>query len=173
MILHELTGLGSLKPGEQWTLLIFISVAFAWIFRTPKEIGSLVIPGITTYVPGITDATIAICGALLLFLLPVDTKERTFTLDWESAKGIPWGILILFGGGICLSEGIIASGLADVIAGSFTHLSVLPLILIVLLLSLFITFLNEVVSNTAMASIMVPLMAITSVSMGINPLIPR
>ncbi|MDD1706475.1 MAG: SLC13 family permease, partial [Methanoregulaceae archaeon] len=170
MIVRELTGLGPLKPGEKWTLLIFISVAFAWIFRTPKEIGSLVIPGITTYIPGVTDATIAICGALILFMLPVDAEHGVFTLDWESAKGIPWGILILFGGGICLSEGIIASGLAEVIANSFTLLAVLPLMVIVLLITLFITFLNEVVSNTAMASIMIPLMAITSVSMGINPM---
>jgi len=170
VIVHELKELGPLKRGEQWTLLIFISVAIAWVMRTPKEIGSLVIPGITTYIPGVTDATIAICGALLLFALPVDAEKGIFTLDWESAKGIPWGVLILFGGGICLSEGIIASGLAELIANSFTLLAVLPLFVIILLISLFITFLNEVVSNTAMASIMVPLMAITSISMGINPM---
>jgi sodium-dependent dicarboxylate transporter 2/3/5 len=170
MIGHELSDLGPLKTGEKWTLLVFLSVAIAWIFRTPKEIGSLVIPGITTYIPGVTDATIAIAGALILFMLPVDARKGIYTLDWESAKGIPWGILILFGGGICLSEGIIASGLAEVLANSFTLLAVLPLIVIILLISLFITFLNEVVSNTAMASIMVPLMAITSVSMGINPM---
>ena len=170
VIVHDLNDLGPLKMGEKWTLLIFISVALAWVFRTPKEIGSLVIPGITTYIPGVTDATIAICGALILFMLPVDAEQGIYTLDWESAKGIPWGILILFGGGICLSEGIIASGLAELIANSFTLLAVLPLFVIILLLSLFITFLNEVVSNTAMASIMVPLMAITSISMGINPM---
>lgn len=170
MIAKELEDLGPLKTGEKWTLLIFLSVALAWIFRTPKEIGSFTIPGITTYLPGVTDATIAICGALFLFMLPVDEKNGIYTLDWESAKGIPWGILILFGGGICLSEGIIASGLAELIANSFTLLAVLPIVVIVLLISLFITFLNEVVSNTAMASIMVPLMAITSISMGINPM---
>jgi sodium-dependent dicarboxylate transporter 2/3/5 len=170
MIVHELSNLGPLKTGEKWTLLVFLSVALAWIFRTPKEIGSLVIPGITTYIPGVTDATIAICGALILFMLPVDAEKGIFTLDWESAIRIPWGILILFGGGICLSEGIMASGLAELIANSFTLLAVLPLVVIVLLITLFITFLNEVVSNTAIASIMVPLMAITSVSMGINPM---
>ena len=97
-------------------------------------------------------------------------KKGIFTLDWESAKEIPWGILILFGGGICLSEGIIKSGLAELIADSFILLAVLPLLVIIFLIVLFITFLNEVVSNTAMASIMIPLMAITSVSMGINPM---
>ena len=170
LIGHELKELGPLRTGEKWTLLIFISVALAWVFRTPKEIGSLVIPGITTYVPGVTDATIAICGALILFMLPVDVKKGIFALDWESAKGIPWGILILFGGGICLSAGIIRSGLAELIANSFTFLAVLPLFVIIFLIVLFITFLNEVISNTAMASIMIPLMAITSVSMEINPM---
>jgi sodium-dependent dicarboxylate transporter 2/3/5 len=170
VIHQELTGMGPLGAGERWTLIIFSLVALAWIFRAEKTIGDLVIPGINTYIPGISDATIAISGALILFLLPVDAEKGIFTLDWESARKIPWGVLILFGGGICLSEGIIASGLARVIASSFTVLQVLPLILIVLLITLLITFLNEVVSNTAIASIMVPLMAITAVSMGINPL---
>ncbi len=170
MIRDELKKLGPLTTAEKWTLLVFLFVALFWIFRTPKVIGSLVVPGITTWVPGITDATIAIGGALILFMLPVDAKNGIFTLDWESAKTIPWGILILFGGGICLSEGIIKSGLAELIAHSFIILTVLPLVVIIFLITLFITFLNEVVSNTAMASIMIPLMAITSVSMGIHPM---
>ena len=170
MIGDELKKLGPLTTAEKWTLLVFICVAIAWIVRTPKVIGSLVIPGITTYIPGVTDATIAIGGALVLFMLPADAKRGIFTLDWESAKSIPWGILILFGGGICLSEGIISSGLAELIAHSFIILAVLPLYAIIFLMVLFIIFLNEVVSNTAMASIMIPLMAITSVSMGINPM---
>jgi len=170
MIGDELKKLGPLTTAEKWTLLVFLSVAVLWIFRTPKVIGSLVIPGITTWIPGVTDSTIAIGGALVLFMLPADIKKGVFTLDWESAKSIPWGILILFGGGICLSEGIIKSGLAELIAHSFILLAVLPLFVIIFLMVLFITFLNEVVSNTAMASIMIPLMAITSVSMGINPM---
>jgi len=170
LIVRELDDLGPLTPGEKWTLLVFLSVAVAWICRTPKVIGPLVLPGITTYIPGVTDATIAIGGALVLFLLPVDAGKSIFTLNWESARGIPWGVLILFGGGICLSAGIIASGLADLIAGSFILLKAYPLFVIILLITLFITFLNEVVSNTAMASIMVPLVAISSVSMGINPM---
>jgi sodium-dependent dicarboxylate transporter 2/3/5 len=170
MIRDELKKLGPLTVAEKWTLLVFLFVAISWVARTPRVIGSLVIPGITTYVPGVTDATIAIGGALILFMLPVDAKNGIYTLDWASAKTIPWGILILFGGGICLSEGIIKSGLAEIIAHSFSLLAVLPLFVIILLMVLSISFLNEVVSNTAIASIMIPLMAITSVSMGINPM---
>jgi sodium-dependent dicarboxylate transporter 2/3/5 len=171
LVVQELDDLGPLTTGEKWALLVFVSVALSWIARTPKVIGPLVIPGITTYLPGVTDAALAVLGALVLFLLPVDLENRVFALDWESAKGIAWGILILFGGGICLSQGIIASGLADLIAHSFIRLAGLPLVVIVLLITLLITFLNEVVSNTAVASIMIPLMAITSVSMGINPML--
>jgi sodium-dependent dicarboxylate transporter 2/3/5 len=171
LISEELAKLGSLTRGERWTLLVFVVVALAWIFRLPKEIGDLTIPGITTVLPGVTDATIAVAGALALFLLPVDSRNGIYTLDWESAVRIPWGILILFGGGICLSEGIIESGLAGVIAGSLGVLAVLPLVLIVLILALVISFLNEVVSNTAIASIMIPLLAIASIPLGINPMV--
>ncbi len=171
LIREELAKLGAITRGERWTLLVFILVALAWIFRLPKELGVLTIPGITTILPGVTDATIAVAGALALFLLPVDSRNGVFTLDWESAVKIPWGILILFGGGICLSEGIIESGLAENIAGSLGVLAVLPLVLIVLVLALVISFLNEVVSNTAIASIMIPLLAIASIPMGINPMV--
>jgi len=171
LIREELAKLGAITRGEGWTLLVFILVALAWIFRLPKELGVLTIPGITTVLPGVTDATIAVAGALALFLLPVDSRNGVFTLDWESAVQIPWGILILFGGGICLSEGILESGLAENIAGSLSVLTVLPLVLIVLVLALVISFLNEVVSNTAIASIMIPLLAIASIPMGINPMV--
>ena len=171
IIKKELSALGPLRRGEIWTLLVFCGVALAWLFRTPKVIGDLVIPGINTFIPGISDSTIAIAGAIILFLLPVDIKRAIYTLDWASAKTIPWGILILFGGGICLSEAFIVSGLADTIAEHLTVLGVLPPVLIILLISLLITYLNEVISNTAVASIMIPLMAITAISMGINPLL--
>jgi len=171
IIKKELSALGPLRKGEMWTLLVFCGVALAWLFRTPKVIGDLVIPGINTYIPGIHDSTIAIAGAIILFMLPVDIKEGTYTLDWASAKTIPWGILILFGGGICLSEAFIASGLADIIAEHLTLLEVLPPVLIILLIGLLITYLNEVISNTAVASIMIPLMALTAISMGVNPLL--
>jgi sodium-dependent dicarboxylate transporter 2/3/5 len=171
LISEELARLGTLTRGERWTLLVFVATALAWVFRLPKEIGDFTLPGITTVLPGVTDATIAVAGALALFLLPVDSRRGIYTLDWETAVGIPWGILILFGGGICLSEGIIGSGLAGIIAGSLGVLAVLPLVLIVLILALVICFLNEVVSNTAIASIMIPLLAIAAIPMGINPMV--
>jgi len=104
--------LGNIGPGEKWTLFVFVLTAVGWVFRTEKDIGGLIIPGISTYFPYVHDSTIAIAGALLLFLLPVNRKEGIYTMNWEWAKKIPWGILILFGGGIALSKAFIASGLA-------------------------------------------------------------
>jgi sodium-dependent dicarboxylate transporter 2/3/5 len=169
VILEESQKLGSMNRGELLTFLVFIFTALAWIFRTEKHIGAITVPGIVTFIPGVQDATIAITGALLLFLIPVDIKKKVFVLDWETARGIPWGILILFGGGICLSEGFLQSGLAAVIADHLTILREFPILLIVLVVLLVITFLNEIASNTAIASIFIPLMAITSVSIGIHP----
>lgn len=169
VILEEARKLGPMSRGERFTLAIFICTALAWILRTEKHIGAATIPGITTVLPGVQDSTIAIAGAVLLFLIPVDLKKKEFTLDWPTARQIPWGILLLFGGGICLSEGFLQSGLAALIAERLTVLQELPILVIVLFVLLIITILNEIASNTAIASIFIPLMAITSVSIGIHP----
>ncbi|MDH7593005.1 MAG: SLC13 family permease [Methanomicrobiales archaeon] len=170
-IVRELERLGHMQRGEVLTLAVFLLTAIAWIFRSEKDLGFIVISGLNTYLPGIQDSTIAIFGALLLFTLPVNLKKVEFVLDWETAKGIPWGILILFGGGICLSEAFLKSGLASSIADRLTALQALPLFLIVIVMALGISFLNEFVSNTAIASIMIPLMAFAAVSISINPLL--
>ncbi len=101
---------------------------------------------------------------------PWTEKKESLPLTGNRQKRYHGESLSCSEAGSVSRRGIIASGLAELIANSFTLLAVLPLIVIILLICLFITFLNEVVSNTAMASIMVPLMAITSISMGINPM---
>lgn len=171
IIQNRLKELGNIGQGEKWTLFVFVLTAVAWIFRTEKDIGGIIIPGISTYLPYVHDSTIAIAGALLLFLLPVNRKERIYTMNWEWAKKIPWGILILFGGGIALSKAFIASGLAKVIMEHMTVLHGLPILVLMLIVALIISLLTEVTSNTAMASVMIPIMAVTSVSMGIYPYI--
>lgn len=169
IIREELEKCGRLNRGELITLIVFIFTALAWVFRTEKQIGIFILPGIATFIPTISDTTIALAGAIVLFLLPVNLTERQFVLDWESAREIPWGILILFGGGICLSEAFLSSGLAGLVADQFGIFRGLPVVLVVLIIVLGISFLSEVVSNTAMASIMIPLMAITSISLGVHP----
>jgi sodium-dependent dicarboxylate transporter 2/3/5 len=168
---ERLNELGVMSRGERWTLFVFVFTALAWIFRTEKAIGDFIIPGLNTVFPGIHDSTIAIFGAILLFLLPVDRSAGIYTMNWEWAKKIPWGILVLFGGGICLSVAFIKSGLANVIVGYFSAFHALPIIMVVIIIGLLISLLTEVTSNTAMASVMMPIMAVTAVSMAIHPFV--
>ena len=171
IIRDELEKLGPISVGERWTLAVFVMTALAWIFAKTKVIGSVTIPGLDMIFPGIHDSTIAIFGAFLLFILPVDRKEGIFTMDWEWAVKIPWGILILFGGGIALSNGFIQSGLAASIVQSLTIIHGLPIILLILVVALVVSFATEIASNTAMAAVLMPIMAVTAVSIGLNPII--
>lgn len=171
VIADELKKLGPMKPGERWTLIVFIMTAFMWIFSKSKEIGDITIPGLDIFIPGLDDSTIAMFGAILLFVLPVSIRNREYTMDWESVLKIPWGILILFGGGICLSKAFIKSGLADQLVKHLTTLSILDVLFIILLVAILVSFLTEVTSNTAIASVMMPILAVASVSMMINPII--
>ncbi|HQD25726.1 SLC13 family permease [Methanoculleus thermophilus] len=170
IIQEELEKLGPISSGERWTLIVFALTALGWIFAQTKEIGGFIIPGLDMLVPGIKDSTIAIFGALLLFLLPVDAKKGVFTMDWEWAVKIPWGILLLFGGGIALSNGFIQSGLAATIVESLTLIHALPIVLLILIVALGVSLATEVTSNTAMAAVMMPIMAATAVSVGVNPI---
>ena len=87
-----------MNVGERWTALVFILTALAWIFR--KQIGFLF------HDPKmVTDATIGMTGALVLFLIPVSLKKNTFVMDWHWASKMPWGVLILFGGGLAMADG--------------------------------------------------------------------
>jgi solute carrier family 13 (sodium-dependent dicarboxylate transporter), member 2/3/5 len=171
-IIHEeLEKMGPMSKGERWTLLVFVLTAMAWIFASTKEIGDITIPGLDVFFPGIHDSTIAIFGAFLLFILPVDWRKGTFTMNWEWAVKIPWGILILFGGGIALSNAFIKSGLAATIVEYLTMIHGLPIIALILLVALGVSFATEIASNTAMAAVLMPIMAVTAVSIGVNPLI--
>jgi sodium-dependent dicarboxylate transporter 2/3/5 len=171
IITEELKKLGQITTGERWTLIVFVMTALMWIFSATKKIGDITIPGLDILFPGIDDSTIAMFGAILLFILPVSIKNRQYTMDWESAARIPWGILLLFGGGICLSKGFIKSGLADELVKHLTGLSILNILVIIFLVAVLVSFLTEVTSNTAIASVMMPILAVTSVSLMINPII--
>lgn len=162
--------LGRISPGERWTLLVFCLTALAWIFENTKNIGGIIIPGLDMLIPGISDGMIAIGGALLLFILPVDKEKGEFTMDWETAVRIPWGIILIFGGGLCLSVAFLKSGFADMFVHMMGGLAGLPVILIFVVLGIAFLLLGELISNTANAAIMVPLMAVLGVALGINPL---
>src|SRR5699024_6999140 len=120
--------LGPMLGGERVVAVVFMLTALAWILRDPKSLGPLTVPGITTWLPRVTDSTIALAGALILFRIPVRTAEgrREPAMNWEWAIRVPWGVLLLFGGGLSLARGFETSGLAIWIGDQVANLEMLP-----------------------------------------------
>ncbi len=171
----RLKALGAMSRGERTVMVVWVLTAFAWIFRADIDLGSLVIPGWSRLFPQaafIHNGTIAIASSILLFITPVDLKRGEFALDWEWAKRIPWGILILFGGGLALAAGFRATGLVEWIGSHLTALKGVPPVVVVACIALLLTFVTELTSNVATAAIMMPILggALAPV-LGVNPLL--
>ncbi|MDX1567554.1 MAG: DASS family sodium-coupled anion symporter [Longimicrobiales bacterium] len=170
LLQREKEEMGSPSRGE-WTVgIVFAATALAWIFRAPKSFGDFTIPGIQSIAPAVGDATIAIGGALLLFLLPVDRKRGVFALDWETARKIPWGVLVLFGGGLSLARAMDQSGLAAWIGSGVGALGGIPTVVIFATVAALFVFLTEVTSNTATSTMAMPIMAGVAAGLGMAPL---
>jgi sodium-dependent dicarboxylate transporter 2/3/5 len=118
--------------------------------------------------PQANDASVALIAVVLMAALPNGEGGRL--LRWEAASKIPWGVLLLFAGGITIANAFVQSGLADIIAGELGGLVNLPKWLLLISMCLAVTFLTEVTSNTATASLLMPLLAATAVATGINPI---
>lgn len=157
----ELKGLGRIQRPELMLAVIFSMVALLWMTR----------PLVSNWIPGISDAGIAIFGALLLFLIPVSVRSGEFLLTWKAAQKLPWGVLILFGGGLTLAGAIHRTGLAEWIGGYFAALGGLPIILVILFVAMVIILFTELASNSATAAAFLPIMGSVAMGMGENPLI--
>jgi sodium-dependent dicarboxylate transporter 2/3/5 len=170
---REIRALGKMSKEERYMLIIFILTALLWTFRGDLELGAFVIPGwsnLFAHPEFIHDSTVAMFMGLLLFLIPVDWGKRTFLMDWETTKHIPWGILILFGGGFALARGMQDSGLALWIGDRLACLKGIPILAMVVCICFLLTFLTEVTSNTATATMMMPVLASMAIGMEIHPL---
>lgn len=158
----ELRALGSMGCGEILVAVVFALTAGAWIFRPLLS---------ASFMPWLTDTGIAISAAIVMFVIPVNIRQQTFVLDWNTAKGIPWDVLLLFGGGLAMAEVISSSGLAAWIASSLGAMGTLPVIVIILLVVSVIIFLTEVTSNTATAAAFLPLLGALALSQDVSPLL--
>jgi sodium-dependent dicarboxylate transporter 2/3/5 len=167
---REHASLGRISGGERFVLVVFALTALAWILRAPKTIGALRIPGLADVVPGISDATIAIGAALVLFAVPLQQQRFRTALDWESARKVPWGILLLFGGGLALAGAFETSGLTEWLGGRLAGLRGVPLPLVVLATATLFVFLTELTSNTATAALGMPLMVGVAAGLDLAPL---
>ncbi len=164
IIQDELKKMGPMSKGEFRTLVVFVLTGFAWIFR--KKL-AVIFPDPKM----VTDAAIAICGAVALFLIPVNFKKRIFVMEWAWAAKLPWGVLILFGGGLALADGFKQSQLGDWVVNQISVLDKMPVIIIVLAIALMVTFLTELTSNTATAAILMPVLAAVAISLNQHPML--
>jgi len=170
IIRDELKLLGKTKKEEKLVLAVFMFMAFLWIFAgISKNIGFLQF--FHNWFPMYDDSIVAIFGAVLLFLIPSDLKKGEFLLDWKTASNIPWGIIILFGGGLSLASAYMATDLADYIAGLLSHFSGSGVFVMVLVIAALTIFLTEITSNTATSTMFMPIMASHAAALGFHPYI--
>ncbi len=171
MISRQLRELGPVKRGEWATFIVFCCTAMLWIFRTALTEIEFTIDGNKTFAPfgTLTDTGIAMLAALALFVIPVDGKTRTMVLDWRTAERLPWGILILFGGGLALAAAVGSNGVAEYFGSLAGQFAGWPAILIIAIVALGIIFLTELTSNTATAATLIPILAALAAGMGIHP----
>lgn len=167
---REHADLGPVRGGERFVLVVFLLTAAAWILRSPKAIGSVRIPGLADVIPGISDAAIAIGAALVLFAVPLWRQRFPTALDWSTARRIPWGVLLLFGGGLALARAFEVSGLTEWLGGQLVGLRGVPFPLVIGTTALLFVFLTELTSNTATAALGMPLMAGVAEGLGVAAL---
>jgi sodium-dependent dicarboxylate transporter 2/3/5 len=171
LIQQELRALGPPSRGEALTGVVFILAAVAWVLRQPLA-GMLGLVDRPAGAPAeylLTDAGIAMIAALLLFTIPVDARSRTFLLEWKDAARLPWGVLILLGGGLTLAAAFGANGVDRYIGAGFKALSGLPVLAVVGIVTAIVVFTTEFGSNTAVVNIFLPIVAAAAVDLGVHP----
>ncbi|MGW8124072.1 SLC13 family permease [Roseivirga echinicomitans] len=158
-ITRLLQKLGKLKQEEKYVLAVFVLTAFCWITR------SFILQ---QFIPAIDDTIIAIIGGIVLFILPAQEKGKRI-LSWEEAVKMPWGIILLFGGGMALAEGFRSTGLALWIGSQISLVEGVSMFLIILILVAAVNFLTELTSNLATTAMLLPVLAPMAVAFNMNP----
>ncbi len=162
---RELAALGKMSAGEWIVLSVFAATVALWLTRPLIEQWAKGTP-----LAGINDASIAIFAAMALFLIPVRPRERVFAMDWQTAERLPWGALLLFGGGLSLAAAITANGVDAYIGQLLGGLGHLRLWVAVLIVTTVVIFLTELTSNTAVTTALLPVLAAAAPSLGVDPL---
>jgi len=163
LILRELRNLGTMNRGEKYTAAVFLTVVLLWVSR----------PMIDSKLPAValTDTGIAMFGALMLFLLPVNLRKGEFVLDASWVKRLPWSVFILFGGGLSLAGAISGTGLAAAIGHEMAEIGVLPTFFVIAGIVTVLIFLTELTSNTATTATFLPVVAGLAIGIGENPIL--
>jgi sodium-dependent dicarboxylate transporter 2/3/5 len=163
---EEYCKLGRLTRGEKIVLAVFSLAALLWIFSPLLK--PVVIAGMKPFAD-LSDAGIAMLAALMLFVVPVDPFKGIRAMDWATAVKLPWGVLMLFGGGLTLAAAIEANGVSGFIGNASRGLAGLPPILLLLAITAMTVFLSELTSNTAQVATMLPVLAAMAPALGMKP----
>jgi sodium-dependent dicarboxylate transporter 2/3/5 len=163
---EEYRKLGRLTRGEKIVLAVFSLAALLWIFSPLLK--PVVIAGMKPFAD-LSDAGIAMLAALMLFVVPVDPFKGIRAMDWATAVKLPWGVLMLFGGGLTLAAAIEANGVSGFIGNASRGLAGLPPILLLLAITAMTVFLSELTSNTAQVATMLPVLAAMAPALGMKP----
>lgn len=159
LIQSQMERLGNISNQEKKVAVVFVSAALLWMFR----------PLLSSVMPGLSDAGIAVGAAVAFFMIPANSEENRFLLKWSDTKRLPWGVLILFGGGLSMASAISSTGLATWIGSGIGSLNTWPIILIILIVIALIVFLTEMTSNTASTAAFLPILASVAIGLGENP----
>ncbi|WP_258804876.1 SLC13 family permease [Pseudarthrobacter sp. NS4] len=169
LINDEIAALGPMSQGEKIVRAVFAGAAFFWIVPgLLSNIGDLgdQLPFLDLF----DDTVVAIAAGALLFIIPGD-KKGNMTLNWKDAEeGLPWGVLLLFGGGLSLAAAVAATGLDAWFGERVSGLGALPIILLLATVVLIVLFLTEITSNTATAATFIPILGGVAVGIGIDPM---
>ena len=155
-----LNELGKISYEEKVVLVVFVTTALLWIFRAQLQY----------FIPKLDDTIIAMMSGITLFLLPVKNRTRKI-ITWEEAVKMPWGIILLFGGGMALAAGFQSSGLAKWLGSQITLLQGVHLFLLVIFIIAAVNFLTEITSNLATTAMLLPVLAPMAFSLGVHPYI--
>lgn len=161
-IQRQMNQLGPVSYEEKLVLGVFMLTAVAWITRSFL---------LNQFLPALDDTIIAIMAATTLFILPAGKAHKRPLVEWEEAVRLPWGVLLLFGGGLALAEGFKTTGLAGWIGGQLSLLEGLPLFLLLLILVAAVNFLTEITSNLATTAMLLPILAPLAMAIGVHPYI--
>jgi solute carrier family 13 (sodium-dependent dicarboxylate transporter), member 2/3/5 len=162
LALH-LPNLGPWQVQERRVMAVFGLTALAWVTRSEPFGGWAA----WLDLPYANDASVALMAVVIMFLLPDGRGARLLT--WERASTIPWGVLLLFSGGICLAEGFVSSGLSDLMGRQLAKFTDMHLYALMALICLLVTFLTETTSNTASSALLMPVLAAAALAAGIPP----
>ena len=165
-VAEEMVKLGPLNRGEKATLAVFSVTVFFWVFR--PLLADLELGGVQP-LANLSDSVIAVAAAIALFIVPVDRAKGLFVSDWSTAVKLPWGVLILFGGGLALASATEANGVAQFIGSLAQGFSGWPVFAVVVAVIALMVFMSELTSNTAQVATMLPILAALAPVLGVPP----